>query len=248
LGIILYLLTTGTHPFNGRTASATLYKISCPEQVKPPSELVPDYPSELEATVLRCLEKDPARRFATSDELVWALESSLAPELRATDQDVAVLVRSLAGDLGARRLRALRSAGVDVNAVSDPKGPDRYRTPHLSRGSETKSYERGARKPTPSRERNAYRPLLLCAALVGSVGALTLESVFRGVADGSANSASPPVVASPRGHEVQPRVAKLELLGRRSSKPTPARSFGRSTANGLRGQTKSATLPAEKQP
>ena len=33
------------------------------EQPKPPSEIVPDVPKELERIILRCLRKDPGRRF-----------------------------------------------------------------------------------------------------------------------------------------------------------------------------------------
>jgi serine/threonine-protein kinase len=111
LGVVLYVLTAGAHPFEGRGPLATLYNIA-QEPVTRPSTLKKDYPEELEAAVLRCLEKDRARRFATCDELVWTLESSIPPDLRATDQDVAEFVRSLAGNLGAQRWRALELAAT----------------------------------------------------------------------------------------------------------------------------------------
>ncbi len=113
LGVVLYLLTTGVHPFEGSVPLATLYNIGCDDPVRLPSSFRSDYPNELESIVLRCLEKERSRRFATCDELVWALESSIPPDLRATDQDVAVFVRSLAGDIGAERHRPLRLSTVD---------------------------------------------------------------------------------------------------------------------------------------
>jgi eukaryotic-like serine/threonine-protein kinase len=112
LGVVLYVLTAGAHPFEGRGPLATLYNIA-QEPFTRPSTLKKDYPEELEAAVLRCLEKDRARRFATCDELVWTLESSIPADLRATDQDVAEFVRSLAGNLGAQRWRALELAAVE---------------------------------------------------------------------------------------------------------------------------------------
>jgi serine/threonine protein kinase len=120
LGVVLYVLTTGSHPFEGRGALATLYNIS-QEPVTPPSKIRKDFPAELEGAILKCLEKDPARRFATCDELVWALESSMPADLRATDQDVAVFVRSLAGDLGAQRSRALELAVESSVSLPHPQ-------------------------------------------------------------------------------------------------------------------------------
>jgi serine/threonine-protein kinase len=98
LGIVLYVLTVGAHPFEGRGPLATLYNIT-QEPVTPPSTFRKDYPEELEGVILRCLEKDRARRFAAGGP-VWALESSIPSDLRRTDQDVAVF-GPLAGDLGA---------------------------------------------------------------------------------------------------------------------------------------------------
>ncbi len=138
MGIVLYMLTTGVHPFESRGPLATLNKITG-EPVTPPSTYRPDYPHELEAAVLKCLEKDPARRFATCDELVWVLESSFASDLRATDRDVAHFVRSLASELGAQRWRARALAAVEPTGVpnlssttsflpNDSAGPPRRKT------------------------------------------------------------------------------------------------------------------------
>ena len=75
LGIVLYQLTTGTHPFAASHDLATMARIARPEPVDPPSTLVPDYPPALEAAVVRALAKDPAERFATMAELAEALEA-----------------------------------------------------------------------------------------------------------------------------------------------------------------------------
>jgi serine/threonine protein kinase len=60
-GAVLYEMVTGRRPFGGSTAEmlAALLK----EQPKPPSEIVADLPKELERIVLRCLRKEPERRF-----------------------------------------------------------------------------------------------------------------------------------------------------------------------------------------
>lgn len=72
LGVILYQLVTGRVPFpaQGLTELCALVLQTEPRR---PSELRPDVPLELEAVVLRCLEKDRARRFSTAGDLATAL-------------------------------------------------------------------------------------------------------------------------------------------------------------------------------
>src|SRR5947209_1264714 len=51
------------------------------ERVMPPRDYRPEIPVDLEAVVLRCLEKEPDKRFATAD----ALEKALAACTCAND-------------------------------------------------------------------------------------------------------------------------------------------------------------------
>jgi serine/threonine protein kinase len=79
LGVILYEALTGRVPFKGDSVLTTLDLIrSCPP--RPPRELRDDVPAGLEAICLRCLEKDPASRYATAAELADELSRSLAGE------------------------------------------------------------------------------------------------------------------------------------------------------------------------
>ncbi len=72
LGVILYQLLTGKVPFpaEGLTELCALVLQTAPRR---PSELRPDLPLGLEAVILRCLEKDRARRYSTAGELAAAL-------------------------------------------------------------------------------------------------------------------------------------------------------------------------------
>jgi serine/threonine protein kinase/Tfp pilus assembly protein PilF len=72
-GSILYEMATGRRPFIGGSAISTLAKILS-EDPPPPGELVPDIPQELETLILRCLRKDPARRYQSMADLRVALE------------------------------------------------------------------------------------------------------------------------------------------------------------------------------
>lgn len=73
LGATIYELLAGVTPFRGETVAMLSVNILT---VPPPSIRARrnDVPPELEAIVLRCLEKDPARRFPTIAELVQALQ------------------------------------------------------------------------------------------------------------------------------------------------------------------------------
>jgi eukaryotic-like serine/threonine-protein kinase len=73
IGIILYELLTGRIPFDGDSAvTIALKQVS--EAPVPPSVYNAAVTPELEAVILRALEKDPGRRFADADEFIAALE------------------------------------------------------------------------------------------------------------------------------------------------------------------------------
>jgi serine/threonine protein kinase len=61
-GAVLWEMVTGRRAFSGRSSAETLAAI-LREQPKPPSELVPDLPRDLERIILRCLRKESDRRF-----------------------------------------------------------------------------------------------------------------------------------------------------------------------------------------
>lgn len=72
-GILLYEMLTGRHPFRQPTALETLSAIRTAEPV-PPGEAVPSVPPEVERAVLRCLRKEPSRRWQGMADLRAVLE------------------------------------------------------------------------------------------------------------------------------------------------------------------------------
>src|SRR5262249_60622066 len=58
LGIVLYELATGRHPFQADAPLATMYAIAN-ETPLPPRRLNPEIPAPAEALILQILEKDP---------------------------------------------------------------------------------------------------------------------------------------------------------------------------------------------
>ncbi len=72
LGITLYQMLTGSLPFEGDTASVMAQHIT--QTPASPSELNPDISDELEAILLKMLQKKPQHRFQSTDDLIKSLE------------------------------------------------------------------------------------------------------------------------------------------------------------------------------
>src|SRR5207249_2573638 len=69
LGVVAYEMLTGRLPFQGESTMAVMYA-HFNEHPRPVTELRPDCPPNLAAGVMRMLEKDPARRWPSMDDMV----------------------------------------------------------------------------------------------------------------------------------------------------------------------------------
>ncbi|MBQ3283109.1 MAG: Stk1 family PASTA domain-containing Ser/Thr kinase [Atopobiaceae bacterium] len=81
LGIVMYEASTGRVPFDGDDAiSVALKQVN--EQPMPPSQINPAVDPSLEGIILKCMQKNPADRFQTADELGRVLRDYLAGRIR----------------------------------------------------------------------------------------------------------------------------------------------------------------------
>lgn len=73
LGVILYVSLTGRAPFLGSTSLDTILQLTRADPI-PPRRLNPSVPPDLDTICLKCLQKDPIRRYATALNLAEDLE------------------------------------------------------------------------------------------------------------------------------------------------------------------------------
>jgi serine/threonine protein kinase len=134
VGILLYMMTTGTHPFRGDDQGQTIKRISDDAPVVAPSAIVPGFPPGLEAVIMQALAKDASKRYPTANDMLIGLTRALPPSMRpSTDEEVAEFLRALLPDRLEKRKAAIkaaleaadrREAGKSVPKLSDSDAPD----------------------------------------------------------------------------------------------------------------------------
>ena len=155
LGCVLYEMLTGRVPFRGDTPIATMYR-HVNEDPPLPSTFLP-VQSELEAIVMRCLEKDPKRRFASAAELEAAL---LAVPLARSGETMQLETVDAAETTPT--VAAVDAGGATTEPVAAGSGGGSATRP-------TRTAPSHAR-----RNREGRRPWLIAALVVGLLLALTV--------------------------------------------------------------------------
>lgn len=110
LGILMYVMLTGRHPFKGETDQKTMENI-CTRAPVPLQQLLPTVPPDVEALVMRALEKETDKRWPDCAAMQRAIDQALsALGVTVTDGDVAAFIKSTVGDLIEQRRAKLKSA------------------------------------------------------------------------------------------------------------------------------------------
>jgi len=76
LGVILYEMAAGRRPFRGDSMPAVFHAVT-KENPEPPDRLKPAVSPSLSGVIMKCLEKDPMKRFETGEALAHALGNLL---------------------------------------------------------------------------------------------------------------------------------------------------------------------------
>jgi serine/threonine protein kinase len=127
--VVLWEALTGERLFLGESESATIAKVLAGE-VLPPSSVVPDIPRELDAVVMRGLNRDRSARFETARDMARALEAC-GPLPTATQ--IGEWVEETAGTALANRARIVSQ----VEQIEDfPSAEGSSRPPRVFASSE----------------------------------------------------------------------------------------------------------------
>ncbi len=135
-GVMLYQMLTGKLPFTGDSFAAIAKGILF-EEPAPPQSLNPAVTPAVNRIVIRCLSKEPDRRYASAMELKDALTSSSAVDGEIPDADMALFAdpprsaRSSAATGRDAKTISARTRGTRSPAPSSPlpNAADRIRSP-----------------------------------------------------------------------------------------------------------------------
>jgi beta-lactam-binding protein with PASTA domain/tRNA A-37 threonylcarbamoyl transferase component Bud32 len=195
-GVVLYEMLTGKVPFNGDSAIEIAMK-HVNELPKPPSQLRPEVPPELDKVVLRALAKEPEDRYQTAEEFIEDLErveSGLPVSQETSDAATALLATApLAG--GATEV-------LPAHAAAPPRPQAPRRPPPY-----TPEY-RYDERPPPRRRFIPWVLVLLLLAAAGLAGWYVYNQIQEQLA-----AKEPVAVPNVVGIEQDLAVAKIEDAG-----------------------------------
>ncbi|HLK46314.1 MAG TPA: serine/threonine-protein kinase, partial [Acidimicrobiales bacterium] len=118
LGIVLYQLVTGKHPFRGENEFVTMARIREKAPAEPARNLLPDLPPAVDEVIQKALAKPKDARYPTMLDFARALEHAL-PLPPDVDRTLGSFLSQLLSQRAQRREQAIREA---LRAVSERTG------------------------------------------------------------------------------------------------------------------------------
>ena len=229
LGVCLYELLTGRVPFDAPSV-AEICAMVLKEPAPPPSQHVRGLPVELDDVVLKCLEKDIARRFQSVAELAFALQGY------TTDEGAA-----------RRILHVMRSAQEVAHAA--PKFVVSS-AEHLPAAGATTMNARDSGAPTRRADERLTRAQrigpFVGVALIGFIGAGGLTMIVTTRPPSPAESGPPPAASSSmEGREASPApsIRSTDELPPSSASEAPATPAAKAAKTTPAGGRSKASAP-----
>ena len=195
LGVVMYEMVTGSTPFvpeeahtnTPQAAFGELYRRIINEVPQPPSERSPEYgiPKEIDAIIMRCLEKEPEKRYQSMHELGAALDA-LPAKLKRRPTDPLMRIRK----------------GGESDAPKPPVEPGAKAT---GTGQTPSAWEESRTTP-PRTARKVGRKTTLIAAAATAVAVLGGAAAYY-VAGGNAQVPGSPAESAGAEHGDAPGAA-----------------------------------------
>jgi serine/threonine-protein kinase len=251
IGAILHALLTGTPPYDGESNADVSAKI-IRDLPTPVRQLRSDVPTELEAIILRCLEKDRDRRFPDVAELAQALAAVAArPAVAAS---AARVVRSTVA--AAPTLSSLPPPPPAITGGIAASGPTRTASAWGETGRESRKNEAITQS---SRKRVSTIAGVAVLAVLGGLGVLRMERATpapapSGSLAAATETASPPTpgldpTTLPKASASAGDVAAPSSSSLLAQAQTPAQGPGPSRLpRGLTGKPKPAPSASARTP
>ena len=191
LGVVMYECATGRVPFDGDDAiSVALKQVN--EIPVPPSQVNPRVDADLEGIILKCMEKDPANRFQTADELRQVLNSYLAGRAVEVPEPTHVLPAGAAGVGNATQ--TIRRPNAAAQQLNQPGSTDPRMMPVDNYAAEKEGTGRGK----------------IAAIVIGVIAVIALAVFLATNVFGSGGSATVPDVV---GKTQEEAVSEIQAAG-----------------------------------
>ncbi len=194
LGVVLYQLLTGKHPFRGDNEFATLGRIRNKEPIEPPKRILPSLPDDVNDIIVKALSKPREGRFQTMVELGRALEKA-SPTKESGNDDLAAFMKSILGGRAEKKRAAIREAMVRV----DEKQPVEALVPSAFTESKTLDSE-------------SFQQMLASLPAEARASDLFSPSSTRSSSPSSTRSSSPSTPTPPVALGAAALVALVELV------------------------------------
>ena len=179
VGLLGYELLHGKSPFSGTTPRRMLAAVLT-EDPKPLIEVEPDVPVELSDLVMRCLSKEPDKRFANARELLMSLDmfANASGVIRSIENRVAHIVHTPTPTSGITPVvvrdhatfTPVSTPTVEVETeATEPVAAEPVATPAAAGSLSAEVYYGGYSSPPPKKSRTG-----MFAGVVGVLALVTL--------------------------------------------------------------------------
>ncbi len=218
LGVVGYVMLTLSEPF-ARPTQAEVFQALVKEPIKPPREINPDVPPELEAVVMKALSRDVKQRFQTAEELKNALSDYLATATYVPHaSQISGFLKELLGEAHIKKRSSMHREQIsDVSDRTQMEPSNKSNRQTLSEAAEDGDAPVSDETGTDSRSEPSQKSTRREKVVDGedSMGALSVSSVISDVT-------KPRRSPSKRSVPKLPTTASAPGAPRRKKKSTPS--------------------------